>query len=138
MTETDQAQLLSRQLLTNATNGIPISIWYDWRDDGADANEPEHHFGIVRHEYRAGASQVFDPKPAYRAAAATNTFLAAAVFEKRLAMGTSNDFVLVFSSAGHERIVAWTTNSSSKQITIPMKGRFRMLDYAGVDMGEVS
>ena len=29
------------------SQGVPLSIWYDWHDDGADAHEAEHHFGTV-------------------------------------------------------------------------------------------
>src|SRR5204863_7116651 len=49
--EAKQSALLARELLTNVANGIPISIWYDWRDDGTDPKEPEHHFGLVRNAY---------------------------------------------------------------------------------------
>ena len=50
MNEEKQAIMLARQFLTNAANGIPLSIWYDWRDDGLDPKEAEHHFGLVRKE----------------------------------------------------------------------------------------
>src|SRR2546427_9570865 len=40
--EAKQSALLTRELLTNAANDIPISIWYDWREDGTDTEDPEH------------------------------------------------------------------------------------------------
>lgn len=63
--EEKQAQYLFRELLHNAGDGIPLSIWYDWHDDGPDPREAEHHFGLVRHEYHPGRDPVYDPKPAY-------------------------------------------------------------------------
>lgn len=65
--EEKQARFLPRELLTNLANGIPLSIWYDWHDDGTNPKEAEHHFGLVRHEYHAGRDPVYDPKPAYEA-----------------------------------------------------------------------
>src|SRR6266480_1285581 len=68
MSEEKQGALLAREMLTNLANDIPISIWYDWCDDGADIDEPEHHFGLVRNAYQDGRDQVFQLKPAYLAA----------------------------------------------------------------------
>ena len=49
LTEDRQASYLARELLTNITNRIPLSIWYDWHDDGDDAAN-------VRAPLRAGAA----------------------------------------------------------------------------------
>ncbi|HEX2670989.1 MAG TPA: hypothetical protein VHM25_08955, partial [Polyangiaceae bacterium] len=57
--EAAQALYVVRMLLLDFESGVPISIWYDWRDDGDDGSEPENRFGLVR---RDGS-----PKPAYRA-----------------------------------------------------------------------
>ena len=62
--EQTQAKYLPCQLLTNIANDVALSIWYDWHDDGADAKDPEHHFGIVANEYHEGRDPVYDPKPA--------------------------------------------------------------------------
>lgn len=66
--EEQQAKYLAAMFLTNIANDIPLSIWYDWRDDGDNPNEGEHRFGIVRRAYHEGRDPVFDPKPAYQAA----------------------------------------------------------------------
>jgi polysaccharide biosynthesis protein PslG len=57
--EAAQALYVVRMMLLDFESGVPISLWYDWRDDGDDASEPENRFGLVRRD-RA-------PKPAYRA-----------------------------------------------------------------------
>jgi hypothetical protein len=62
-----QAEYLRKEFLTNMANGIPISIWYDWHDDGATPDDPEHRFGLVRFEYHAGKEPVYEGKPAYEA-----------------------------------------------------------------------
>ena len=47
------------QQLANLLNNVPLSIWYDWKNDGTDANDAEHNFGTVFPDLQ--------PKPAYRA-----------------------------------------------------------------------
>jgi hypothetical protein len=41
-----QAILAVREALTAWALGVPLSIWYDLRDDGRDANNPEDNFGL--------------------------------------------------------------------------------------------
>jgi hypothetical protein len=62
-----EANYLIREFGVNIANGIPITIWYDWRDDGAAADDPENRFGIVHHDYQADGNPVYDPKLAYNA-----------------------------------------------------------------------
>src|SRR3954452_25614780 len=49
-----QGKLLARQWLFNLSMNIPVSIWYDWRDDGVDPNNAEDHFGMVANAYHKG------------------------------------------------------------------------------------
>lgn len=138
MTEEKQAQVLAREMLTNVANGIPLSIWYDWRDDGSDASEPEHHFGLVRHTYRAGRTPVYDPKPAYLAAKTFNQFFSGYVFEKRLPIGSHEEFVLVFSNGRDRRIAVWTTSSRIQRITLQLgTGTFVMRKHTGENIRSV-
>jgi hypothetical protein len=44
--DTQAAYLVCMQL-ANLLDGVRVSIWYDWKDDGADPNEREHNFGTV-------------------------------------------------------------------------------------------
>ena len=47
LTETQQAKYMARMFLTNAQEGIPVSIWYDWKNDGTNLQDKEHNFGLV-------------------------------------------------------------------------------------------
>src|SRR5438067_12276078 len=42
-----QGKLLARQWLFNLSMNVGLNIWYDWRDDGVDPDNAEHHFGVV-------------------------------------------------------------------------------------------
>ena len=139
MDETQQAEMLTRQFLTNAANGIPISIWYDWRDDGLDPSEPEHHFGLVGHESRPHNESPFAPKPAYFAAKTVNAFLAGSTYQKRLSLGDSENFVLLFSNSGRARIAAWTTSSGARQLSISLTpGNYVMTKSSGAKIKDVT
>jgi hypothetical protein len=139
MTEEKQSALYARQVLTNLANQIPISIWYDWRDDGSDPNEAEHHYGLVRHTYQAGEAQPFEPKPAYRAAKTFGEFFAGYVFQQRLPVGRDDDYVLAFVKGAERRFAAWTTSASQHRINIPIdKGQFRVIRHTGETAGSAS
>ena len=57
ITEETQASYIVKMLLLNISESIPISVVYDWKDDGDDPKNPEHRFGIIRRNN--------EPKPAY-------------------------------------------------------------------------
>ena len=42
--ESRQAKYLPRELLTNIANDVPLSIWYDWHEDGKDPKEADASF----------------------------------------------------------------------------------------------
>jgi hypothetical protein len=120
MSDEKQAQLLARAWLTNVANDISLSIWYDWRDDGLDLREAEHHFGTVSNSYHEGRDPVYDPKPAYLAARTLTTFFSGYRFQKRLNIGSADDYVLVFQKGTGLRYAAWTTASGAHNVLIPL------------------
>lgn len=131
MNDQKQAVMLAREFLTNLANGISLSVWYDWRDDGNDTNEAEDHFGLVHHDYRA-AQPVYEPKPAFLAAQTLTTILKGYRFEARLATSSSEDYVLAFSKDGERRIVAWTTSTGARHIRVKVSnGRWSLLGLSG-------
>lgn len=139
MNEEKQAVMLARQFLTNTANGIPMSIWYDWRDDGTDAKDPEHHFGLVRHQYRSGQTPVLDPKPAYLAARTLLNHFKGYTFLERLNAGGGDDYVLVFAKGAERRMAAWTTSSSAHTVRIPVaEGKFSFTKLNGDSSNSVT
>ncbi len=60
VSEKRQASYLMRMWALNAAAKVPISIFYDWRDDGPSDDENEHRFGVIR--------QNSEPKPSFSAA----------------------------------------------------------------------
>ncbi len=124
--------MLPRQWLTNLANGVPLSIWYDWHDDGLDPKEPEHHFGTVRHNYSPGKTPVYEPKPAYLAAQTLTRLLRGYCFQKRLPIGTPHDYVLAFAKDKDDvRLVAWTAGSSHTIVIPTPAGRYAATAHTG-------
>jgi len=96
-----QANYLARQQLSNLLNGVPLSIWYDWKDDGTNPSESEHHFGTVTWDLK--------PKPAYLAAQTLTRELGGYRIVRRLNGRDEKDFVLLLAnSAGRRKLAVWT------------------------------
>jgi hypothetical protein len=127
-----QGKYLPRQWLTNLSNDVPVSIWYDWHDDGKDPKEAEHHFGTVANAYFADREPVYDAKPSYKAAKALATALRGFTFSKRLAVGGADDYVLLFARGKEPRMAAWTTAAEPRTVTVPgLAGRFAVTGHLG-------
>ena len=137
--EVQQGKLLPRQWLTNLANDIPLSIWYDWHEDGTDPSDPEHHFGTVHFPYYAGRNPVYDPKPAYTAAATLATLLAGDAFNERLQLARSDDYALALSDSATSRYVAWTASATPHAATLPLPpGFYATVSHLGADLGTVA
>lgn len=96
-----QAAFIARQQLSNLLNGIPLSVWYDWKNDGPDPAENEHNFGTVNSD--------LSPKPAYKSIQQLTRELSGYRLRQRLMTTNDSDFVLSFTnSAGKSKLAAWT------------------------------
>ena len=112
-----QGDYLARSLLINFSQGIPLSIWYDWKNDGSDPNAPEDNFGMVAGE---------TPKPAYQELQLLTRSLKGETFTKRLT-SNSQDWLLVFTSpSGQQTLAAWTTRSSPYTLTVSGWGTLQL------------
>lgn len=100
-----QAAYLVRQQLANRLNGVPLSIWYDWKNDGADPKENEHNFGTVLPD--------LTPKPAYLAVSVMTRELAGCHIVRRLKTDSDADYLLLLANEkGETKIAAWTTGKT--------------------------
>jgi hypothetical protein len=110
-----QAAFAARQQLANLLNEVPISIWYDWKNDGADKGEREHNFGTVTAE--------LDPKPAYAAIQTLTRELGGYRIERRLPLASDQDYVLLcVDGHGRRKLAGWTT-AEAHVTTITVDGR---------------
>lgn len=130
---------INRQFLTNLANDVALSIWYDWHDDGADPKEPEHHFGLVEHEWTKDERQPFKPKAGYNYLKVLTEELSGYRFNKRLLVNQENSRELpsarlyLFSRGPTEQKLALYSTAANddegKSITVPAShGLFRIRD----------
>ena len=112
LSEQEQAEYLARMFLTNLHQGIDISIWHNWKNDGTDPNEREHQFGTVRHDC--------SPKAAYLAAKVLTSTLAGYALDTRLDLGNENDFAFRLTKGEREAIAFWTT-AEKHTVTLPVE-----------------
>jgi hypothetical protein len=103
LSDEQQACYLVRMYLTNLHQRIPVSIWYDWKNDGTDPNEREHNFGIVGHELK--------PESAYVAMKTLCSTLAGYTIEEQLDPARGNDSVLLLTKESHRALALWTTDT---------------------------
>lgn len=133
-----QGKMLPRQWLTNLSLNVPLSIWYDWHEDGTDPKEAEHHFGSVGHEYHAGSDTVYEPKPAYLAAKTLTATLNGFQFVKRLATGSADDYVLLFAKGDVPCVAAWTTAEGSHPVkAAAAAGEFAVTAHTGMRLPSI-
>ncbi|MEO8433911.1 MAG: cellulase family glycosylhydrolase [Pyrinomonadaceae bacterium] len=138
MSKEKQGQLVARQWLTNVGNDIPLSIWYEWRDGGADANEPEHNFGVVSNSYPQDRNPVYNPKPAYLAAKTLTTIFGGYRFEKRIDVGDPDDYVLAFRQGNDLRFAAWTTGRAHS-VHLPLNpGQYTTVGHTGENVAHLT
>lgn len=112
LSDQTQAQYLARMFLINLSQSIPISIWYDWKNDGTNPKEREHNFGTVRHDLR--------PKAAYSTAKILTSTLKGYRVEKRLDTASKNDFALELTKGGDTAVAFWTMDREHKA-TLPIE-----------------
>ncbi|MCS6950354.1 MAG: glycoside hydrolase family 5 protein [bacterium] len=118
-----QARYLVRQWLTNLTHDVFLSIWYDWKNDGEDPKEPEHHFGTVYHDLR--------PKPAYLATKTLTSTLDGYRYLRRLALPNPEDYLLLFRKGDSLALAAWTAGEPHP-ITLNLpRGTMQVVDLMG-------
>lgn len=96
-----QAEYIVRQQLSNLLSGVPLSIWYDWKNDGQNPTDSESNFGTVGYD--------LTPKPAYSAVQLMNRELSGYSIAQCYDTGNTNDFVLVLTNgAGEAKLASWT------------------------------
>lgn len=106
ITELTQAQYLARMFLINSMLEVPISIWFNWKDQIFDG------YGL----YRVDDT----PKPSYKALSVLAKVLNGFKFTDKIGGTQSDDFALLFShtTTGKKALALWTTGEPGT-INIP-------------------
>jgi hypothetical protein len=137
-----QAQYQARAFLVNLMNGIPISIWYEWRNDLPGNSAEERHFGLVRYNHHPDQRWVFTPNPSFFACRTLTRALRGFHFAERIATGNTNEFLLAFAAGQQRRWVAWNsadTKAKSDAVCLPVPaGLYDVINYLGSESVTIS
>ena len=99
-TELQQANMLVRMMVLQLSAGVRRIFWYDFYNDGTEAHNPEHNFGIIRHDRT--------PKPAIIAYAYLSHRLSGCRWLGSYAIGGGADAVAyVAEASGKPVVIAW-------------------------------
>lgn len=132
MSDERQARMLAREFLVNVAEGVPVTIWYDWCDGNEASKSSDAHYGIVKSDYAVSRDPVSTPKPAYLAAQTLAHFFEGFTFHKRIAVGNSSDYVLLFAQGNSARLAAWTTAKTPHAVMIAgARGKFSVTGMTG-------
>ncbi|MGC3791989.1 cellulase family glycosylhydrolase [Priestia aryabhattai] len=129
--EETQANYLVRMFMINLLSKVPVSIWYDWKNDGNNPANKEHNFGIVQNDLKT-------TKKAYFALNALNYILSGYQLKERIDVGNPDDYILHFMDEGNNNVLVCWTSSSQHQSNIPFSyTEGRILSMYGEKIGDV-
>ncbi len=123
--EATQAKYVVRSFLCNAIAGVPLSIWYDWSDDGVDTRNREDNFGLV------SGNAERTPHEGYMAAKIFNSVAKDGKFQGRLPDTAIDDYVVKYQTPTGPVYIAWTTRRAHSASLPIGGGAFQVTNYLG-------
>ena len=104
-----QAKYILRQHLINLYEGIPVTIWYKWKDDGTNLGKKDHNWGLVT-LYEGNKKQALNSFQEMR------NHLQQVKFVKRFDYPDPDVFILLFDmkDSNKKLIMGWTVGTSKK------------------------
>jgi hypothetical protein len=124
LTSMEQAAALVRTYLYNLSQGVPISIWYDWQDDCAAPAVSRCHYGVLDWQGQ--------PKSLYSAAGALASTLGGYHFTRCIPQKAGDTLVLAFARGDTTAYALWTTLSGrTRTVTLPLSGMWALRNISG-------
>ncbi|MGC3791372.1 cellulase family glycosylhydrolase [Priestia aryabhattai] len=126
LSEMEQANYLVRMIMINAQQQVPISIWYDWKNDGVDPANKEHNFGVM---WNSG-----NPKVAFLSIQVLTKQLKGYKFSKSINYQSNKqgDYILEFVNDRNKKIIVfWTTGQSHSLNFVLKKGKGKIISMLG-------
>ncbi len=119
VSEERQAAYAVREFLWATVEHMPFTVWYDWQDDGPNALDKEHRFGLLRRGSVKDDREEDLLKPAFAAVRRAGELLHGFRFQALV----QDDDVVVASYANGDEIAyaAWSKDGKRRpaQLTLP-------------------
>ncbi|MFE4119954.1 cellulase family glycosylhydrolase [Priestia sp. YIM B13486] len=116
VTEQQQAEYLVRMFLINLLSDVPVSVWYDWKNDGDDPLNSEHNFGIREQDVNI-------PKQSYIAINTLTYNLSNFKLNRRINVGNQNDYILEFTNGKEKKVIVYWTSKEKHNINLTIKSK---------------
>ena len=130
-----QAKNYAREILFNQSASIPLTVWYDWKEDPGHSFpfNLEQHFGLTR----STAQGTLYQKPVFSAAKTVNHFLKGFQFKQRFNIG-GDGFLLEFRNTwGQSKYAMWQSNAGRKKYSLPLpEGNYEVMGTLGEHLGD--
>ena len=117
-----QAQRVARELLSAWALGFPLVVYYDLRDDGADATDAEHNFGLVQNDYT--------DKPAVVAVRTLTTLAAGRRFTGFVLLEPSSLHAMVLDGPADRAVALWS-DAPAAVVTVSVPVGVTGIDHLG-------
>jgi polysaccharide biosynthesis protein PslG len=123
--EATQAAFAVRTLLWAGIEHMPLSIWYDFQDDGPDDSEKEDRFGLLRFGTLRGKADARILKPAFSAIEQTSQLLRDYHFDSLVEY---SDALIVarYLKGDRPAYAVWTIDNKPRRVTVTVPdGRWK-------------
>ena len=117
-----QAQRVARELLSAWALGFPLVVYYDLRDDGTDATNVEHNFGLVQNDYT--------DKPAVVAVRTLTAVAAGRQFAGFILLEPSSLHAMVLDGPA-DRVVALWSDAPAATVIVTVPAGVTGIDHLG-------
>jgi hypothetical protein len=105
LSEQEQANYVVRTHLSNLLSGVPVTVWYQWRDSGENPGDSEARYGLV--DFKGNG------KPALAAVTGLLPLIGDHIIVDRLRTPNPQDFVVLLRGPdGSRKVLFWTTRRS--------------------------
>ena len=111
VSEREQGEFAEREYLANLSAGVPLTIWYAWRDRPEASSEKEQHFGMMDGNMR--------PKQAHDVMANLLGSLNGYSFDSRLNLGDDENVALLFRKGTDSKLATWTSQRDTQTVHLP-------------------
>lgn len=115
-----KARRLARAVMVDRIQGIPLTILYDWMNDGTDQTNNEDNFGLVQPYSWSEQNPTITPLPAFKAIKTLTTILNGYTYDSRVDTGDSTDYIVKFTNGSQSVWVCWNRDGLSHQLAVPL------------------
>jgi hypothetical protein len=111
-----QADYVLRTHLSNLLSGVPVTIWYEWRDSMQGGADSEAHYGLTDYDGK--------DKPAIQAVRKILPLIRDDVIEHRISVADPRNYVLLLRHPDNKHaLLFWSTRDSSETSAFIKVGR---------------